>query len=88
MTTLGAKDWLCRPGVEGPEEADPLVELMDDGNLSTFCCPLEFAAGAPGIGAPALDCNGPSGPGSGLFRESTRLDVEEVGVAWAEPAGD
>ena len=47
-----------------------------------------FAAGAPGIGAPAWDCVGPSGPGSGLFRESTRLEVDEVGVACADPEGD
>ena len=39
------------------------------------------------MGAPGCDWEGaPSG--SGLLRESTRLLVEEVGVAWAEPAGD
>ena len=40
------------------------------------------------MGAPAWDCVGPSELGSGLFRGSTRLDVDEVGVACAEPDGD
>lgn len=31
---------------------------------------------------------GPSEPDNDLLRESTRLEVEEVGVAWPEPAGD
>jgi len=44
--------------------------------------------GAPAGGAPGPGWVGPSGPGNGLFRASTRLDVEEVGVADAEPAGD
>jgi len=44
--------------------------------------------GAPGCGAPTVGCVGPWDPGSGLFRASTRFEVEEVGVAWAEPEGD
>ena len=44
--------------------------------------------GAPSIGAPACVCVGPSAPGNGLFLDSTRLEVDEVGVAWAELAGD
>ena len=40
------------------------------------------------MGAPGWGCVGPSGAGMDLLRASTRLEVEEVGVAWAEPAGD
>ena len=31
---------------------------------------------------------GPSGVGTGLLRVSFRLEVDDVGVAWAEPEGD
>jgi hypothetical protein len=48
------------------------------------------AGAPPGMGAPACVWVGPSEPepGSGLFLDSTRLEVDEVGVAWAELAGD
>ena len=44
--------------------------------------------GGPGFGAPGCVWLGPSEPDNDLLRASTRLEVEPVGVAWPEPAGD
>lgn len=93
MTTLGASGWPCREGVDGPIEVGPLLGLLPpidwcDWKMLELFCMFTPAAGAPGMGAPAWVCVGPSGPGSGLFLDSTRLEVDDVGVAWAELAGD
>lgn len=50
------------------------------------CPKLELMAAAPEGGAPGPDWVGPSG--RDLLRASTRLEVEEVGVAWADEEGD
>ena len=89
-TTLGGSGTLCLAGVEEPAWVVPLLgpPLREDGwYMLEFCCAFRPAPGPPGIGAPAWLCVGPSA-GRGLFRESTRLEVDDVGVAWAELAGD
>ena len=93
MTTLGASGWPCRYGVVVPMELAPLLGLLPpmdwcDWDILALFCMFNPLAGAPGIGAPACVWVGPSDAGSGLFRDSTRLEVDEVGVAWAELAGD
>lgn len=50
------------------------------------CPKLLLMAAAPGAGAPGPDWVGPSG--RDLLRASTRLEVEDVGVAWADDEGD
>jgi hypothetical protein len=91
MTTLGVIGWLCR--LDAVEPAWPVLPPAFEPacawcpwNMFWFgwaCCCCW-----PGDGAPAWDWVGPSGPGIGLLRESTRFEVEDVGVACAEPAGD
>ncbi len=93
MTTLGAKGWPCLPGVLGAADPEPFVGLVpgigiNELKVSAPGLAAALSADTPGIGAPGCVCVGPSGAGMGLVRESTRLDVEDEGVACAEPAGD
>lgn len=90
ITTLGFSGGReCRAGVDGPLILAPLLGLppikLVGWNVfeDVVCCALALAGG-PGMGAPGCICIGGSLLGNGLFRDSTRLDVDEVGVADGE----
>lgn len=92
ITTLGASGWPCLPGVDGPpgKPWPPLAEGPPRGGNRPWL--VAFEGGWPGIGAPGCDCVAASN--GGLPRESTRLLVDDDGVAagdWPEelaPCGE
>lgn len=88
MTTLGARGRLCLAGGVGEAALAPLLAappplIAGAWKAAELDCMPALGCG-PGIGAPAWGWVGASVLGSCLFRDSTRLEVEEVGVA----AGD